>query len=209
MTDMIPFTRNYQDRSTEVGFQFEFFCERCGNGYASSFQPSASGIGGNIAQTASSLFGGFLGNLGNNAADLVRGPARDAALKKAVEEMRPHFMQCPRCGTWVCKEVCWNNETGLCAQCSPKLTQEITAMKSQAQIQQVQQKVEATNLTAGIDVTAPTIGTCPHCGAASQGGKFCAECGQLMIDHTKCVKCGAELKSGAKFCSECGQSAGS
>ena len=31
------FTRNYNDLSTESGFQFEFFCDCCGNGYKSTF----------------------------------------------------------------------------------------------------------------------------------------------------------------------------
>ena len=25
----VPFTDNYTDHSTEAGYQFEFFCERC------------------------------------------------------------------------------------------------------------------------------------------------------------------------------------
>ena len=32
MTTPIEFTGNYQDLSTESGFQFKFFCERCQNG---------------------------------------------------------------------------------------------------------------------------------------------------------------------------------
>ena len=32
MAGMIFFTDNYQDRSTNDGYQFEFFCRRCGNG---------------------------------------------------------------------------------------------------------------------------------------------------------------------------------
>jgi len=33
---MVFFTDNYQDRSTSGGYQFEFYCMRCGNGYRSS-----------------------------------------------------------------------------------------------------------------------------------------------------------------------------
>jgi hypothetical protein len=29
---LIQFTRNYQDLSTDQGYQFEFSCDRCGNG---------------------------------------------------------------------------------------------------------------------------------------------------------------------------------
>jgi len=32
----IEFTDNYQDLSTDKGFQFKFCCERCGNGYMST-----------------------------------------------------------------------------------------------------------------------------------------------------------------------------
>ena len=31
------FTRNYEDNSTEAGFQFTFYCDICSDGYKSSF----------------------------------------------------------------------------------------------------------------------------------------------------------------------------
>ena len=46
MAKMVPFTDNYQDHSTREGYQFEFFCERCGNGYSSTFKHSVTGFGG-------------------------------------------------------------------------------------------------------------------------------------------------------------------
>ena len=52
MAGMIFFTDNYQDRSTNDGYQFEFFCRRCGNGYSSSFQHSATGFGGRMLRLA-------------------------------------------------------------------------------------------------------------------------------------------------------------
>lgn len=48
MPEMIFFTDNYQDRGTREGYQFEFFCKRCGNGYTSSFQHSVTGFGGRM-----------------------------------------------------------------------------------------------------------------------------------------------------------------
>jgi len=30
MSDKIAFTKNYSDLSTNQGFQFEFYCDRCG-----------------------------------------------------------------------------------------------------------------------------------------------------------------------------------
>ena len=59
----IEFTRNYNDHSTNQGFQFEFICNRCGNGYRSSFQPWAVGAVSGALDAASSLFGGILARL--------------------------------------------------------------------------------------------------------------------------------------------------
>ncbi len=36
--DMLKsFTRNYEDNSTEAGFQFTFYCDICSDGYKCSF----------------------------------------------------------------------------------------------------------------------------------------------------------------------------
>ncbi|MDD4797289.1 MAG: SPFH domain-containing protein [Eubacteriales bacterium] len=51
---------------------------------------------------------------------------------------------------------------------------------------------------------APTV-TCPHCGATTQSGKFCATCGkQLVIPQKPCHKCGQMTPEDARFCSHCG-----
>ena len=145
---MIFFTDNYQDRSTNDGYQFEFFCRRCGNGYSSSFQHSATGFGGRMLRLGGDLVGG---NLGEKAAQLGwdaewmrdgnRGSTRDKALAKAVDEMKPYFHQCHRCGQWVCEQVCWNAQRGLCATCAPKLDQEVAGMQAAAQVSQLNEKI--------------------------------------------------------------------
>src|SRR5436305_13627265 len=84
----IRFTGNYEDLSTDRGFQFKFFCEKCNNGYMSSFKTSTVGMLGSAARAASSLFGGFLGNVADSTYEVQRalgGPAHDSALKVAVE----------------------------------------------------------------------------------------------------------------------------
>jgi hypothetical protein len=106
--EMVFFTDNYTDRSTENGYQFEFHCERCGNGYTSSFQHSVSGFGGKLLQMGGDLLGGQMGGkaseLGWDAQRLrgygtERGSTRDKMLAKAVEEVSPQFTQCHRCGS--------------------------------------------------------------------------------------------------------------
>ncbi|HSN67725.1 MAG TPA: zinc ribbon domain-containing protein, partial [Thermoanaerobaculia bacterium] len=42
----IRFTDNYDDLSTDRGYQFKFYCEKCGNGYMSSFIISKLGMAG-------------------------------------------------------------------------------------------------------------------------------------------------------------------
>src|SRR6201985_1062316 len=98
MAGMIFFTDNYQDRSTDDGYQFEFYCRRCGNGYSSSFQHSVTGVGGRLPRPGGDLVGGNLcqkaQQLGWDAEwmrDSARGSTRDKALAKAVDEMKPYF----------------------------------------------------------------------------------------------------------------------
>lgn len=66
------FTRNYEDNSTEAGFQFTFYCDLCHDGYRSSFIESETYKKGSFFKNVSSgarvvggLFGGRLGNAWN------------------------------------------------------------------------------------------------------------------------------------------------
>src|SRR6266545_2276421 len=111
MSTPVPYTDNYTDHSTEAGYQFEFFCERCGNGYKSGFKHSAMSIGTKALRTLGGMFGGRLNEAAygaGNVQDLTESQAKDKALLEAVEECRPLFNQCHRCGQWVCKDICWN-----------------------------------------------------------------------------------------------------
>src|SRR3954447_17130490 len=109
---MIEFTANHSDHSNDNGFQFEFHCDKCGNGHMSSFVASKIGVATGFLRAASSLFGGSnllnnVANAGQYAKDSVRGKARDDAFAAAVAEGKKHFKQCSRCGHWVCPDVCW------------------------------------------------------------------------------------------------------
>lgn len=41
MGERIHFTKNYSDLSTNQGFQFEFFCDKCGSGFRTKFKSGA------------------------------------------------------------------------------------------------------------------------------------------------------------------------
>ena len=79
---MIQFVANYDDHSNDRGFQFQFHCDRCGNGFMSEFHTSIAGIAGTALRTAGSLIGGWLGSASWNSYEVERtayGPLRDAA----------------------------------------------------------------------------------------------------------------------------------
>ena len=131
----VPFTSNYSDLSSQRGFQFKFFCQKCGNGYLSSFQTNSLGMAGAAMDAAASLLGGIFGRAAQTADQLqamAAGPQHDAALNAAVAEISPTFKQCTRCGQWVCEPICWNGEAGLCEACAPDLDEEIAAAQAQA-----------------------------------------------------------------------------
>ncbi len=68
MGSEIEFTTNYSDLSTDNGFQFEFRCDRCGNGYRTEFDAFELSTATNVLDGASGLLGGFFGQ----AADVAQ-----------------------------------------------------------------------------------------------------------------------------------------
>ena len=209
------FTDNYQDRSTNEGYQFEFFCERCGNGYNSSFKRSVTGFGGKLLRMGGDLIGGEWGRKASEIGwdanwmrDGNRGPAWDKALQTAVEEMRPHFHQCHRCGQWVCGPVCWNDQRGVCTNCAPKLDQEMAGIQARAQVEQLGEKVRQVDWTQGIGYDQPAVGRCPSCANETGGGKYCQHCGTPLAAAPEasrfCGQCGTKVSAGAMFCTGCG-----
>jgi hypothetical protein len=56
--------------------------------------------------------------------------AHDDAFLEAMNELKPDFIQCPRCSSWVCKKSCWNNSKGLCKDCAPDMAVEMAAAQA-------------------------------------------------------------------------------
>jgi hypothetical protein len=224
---LIQFVQNYQDLSTDKGYQFKFHCDKCGNGFMTRFQASTFGIAESALAIAGSLFGGAFNTARNAEYEIQRavgGKAHDAALETAVQEGKQHFKQCGRCGKWVCPEVCWNGDSNLCDGCAPKLAQEMAADQAQAKANaarvQLQAKAAQQNYVADVDMSAGAVLRAPDaapapmaappgmtacsCGASlPAGARFCAQCGQPQ-KPAGCPGCGAATAAGARFCAQCG-----
>jgi len=225
---LIQFTRNHDDLSTDRGYQFKFYCDKCGNGYMTHFETSALGMAQSLLNAAGNIFTNIGYRAGNAAMEMQRaigGKAHDAALAEAVEEARPAFRQCTKCGRWVCKDVCWNDPANLCEECAPDFTEHLAANQAQAKVDaarlQLEQKAleqkyaDNVDLGAGSVLAAQTAATnlqtpkrlCIHCGAELGNAKFCPECGKQAAAPAPhfCSKCGTPATGNAKFCPECGQ----
>ncbi len=223
---MIQFVNNYEDLSTDRGFQFKFYCDKCGNGFMSRFQPSALGTAGSLLRAAGDLFGGWASSAGNSAYEIQRsvgGKAHDEALQKAITEGKEHFHQCSRCGKWVCPEVCWNAQAGQCEDCAPDYQEELASAhahaKADATREQLNEKARATDYVSKIDMSvgafakAPTPAEqqsaaapkCTSCGSDVGKAKFCPECGlPTAPPRPTCNGCGHQPEGTPKFCPECG-----
>ncbi len=218
---LIRFVQNYQDLSTDKGFQFKFHCDKCGNGQMTRFQPSAFGVAESVLQIAGSVFGGFMSTVSNSAYEVQRavgGKAHDAALEQAIAECKEYFHQCSRCGKWVCPEVCWNAKAGLCEGCAPNFEEEVAASHARAKADaarvQLRDKAEKADFASGIEVTANAVLAAPGTAAAGQcgvcrgtvapGARFCANCGAPQPSSSGCPACAAAIVPNTKFCPQCG-----
>lgn len=212
MSERIEFTRNYSDLSTDQGFQFEFFCDRCGTGYRTRFQPSTLGTVSGALNVAGDLLGGVFGraaDLGERARSATWERAHDEAFLRAAEELRSDFVQCPRCSAWVCRKSCWNTKKGLCKECAPDLGVEMAAAQASRTVEEVwahsQVAAEDREMLKEESWREGARATCPNCNAPLAGKvKFCPECGAKIQGQAHCTECGAKLTPGAKFCPECG-----
>jgi hypothetical protein len=209
MTTAIEFTGNYDDLSTDMGFQFKFVCERCDSGYQSSYQSNKLGVLGGFLRGASNFVGDSVGRGADSAYDVqqaIGGKQHDAALRKAVEEIRPLFKQCRKCGNWMCEEICWNANATMCKECAPVAEELETSIRAQfveTQVNNDQFLEENLRMSAkGKEVAAK----CGSCGTKTLGKKFCPSCGAAAAVAAApfCAQCGARATPGAKFCGECG-----
>jgi membrane protease subunit (stomatin/prohibitin family) len=215
MVEEIEFVSNYSDMSTDRGFQFEFTCNRCGSGYRTPFKGWSVGTASSVLDAAGGLLGGLFGSAAD-VAERVRSAAwqkaHDEAFGDALREIRPSFVQCPRCSSWVCRKSCWNTKRGLCKECAPDLGVEMSAAQASRSVEEVwaHAAMADEDKKLGKEYWRETIrATCPNCEAPlATNAKFCPECGAKLKTAQFCTNCGSTLTPGAKFCPECGEKVG-
>jgi hypothetical protein len=206
---VIDFTDNYEDLSTDQGFQFKFRCERCGDGFVSTFQTNALGMAGNLLRGAGNLLGGIFGQAASGTYEVqqaVGGPQHDSALRAAVGEVKTLFRKCRRCGDWMCEGTCWNKTAQMCKQCAPVAEEEESSMRAEHVRTQVGNDLFLEENQRMSEKGKQAAAKCPDRGASTLGKKFCPSCGKKLLASATafCGECGAKLSPGVKFCGDCG-----
>lgn len=214
------FTRNYEDNSTDAGFQFTFYCDLCQDGFKTSFIPassykkkktlrglaSAANALGSVIGGAASRVGYGLGSGGDILSERFEGMSpewqkeHERAFQLAQNEAQQHFHRCHNCRLWVC-DADFNEEDGLCVECAPRENIAVAKARADAMLRNMEEKAATATVWKG-DLERKTT-VCPQCGKAAGAGKFCNNCGASM-ETNKCPQCGTAMAQGARFCNNCG-----
>ena len=216
------FTRNFEDNSTEAGFQFTFYCDLCQDGFKSSFVEAETykknrGLSG-LAHGVGALGGFFGGKLSDLAYSLERGgdilserfdgmspewqKEHEKAFERAQNEVQRHFHRCHGCHQWVC-DSCYNEDETLCTDCAPRQEVAVAKARAEAMRRNIDEVAETATVWKG-KLESKTV-VCPSCGKPAGSGQFCSNCGASLA-LAVCPVCGEKNAQGVRFCNHCGAS---
>ncbi|MCL2782133.1 MAG: zinc ribbon domain-containing protein [Actinomycetia bacterium] len=219
---MQSFTRNYEDNSTEAGFQFTFYCDVCHDGFKTSFLESATykkrrgsqlfgqgiSLAGSLLSSGRGREMGYAAERGSNILSQRfegRSPEwqkeHEQAFEHSQNEAQQHFHRCPSCTKYVCDQ-CFNEDEGMCTSCAPRQEVYVAHAKADAMRRNIDEAGKNATVWQGAIESKTTI--CPSCGKPAGTGKFCNNCGASM-DLRVCPRCGAQNQQTVRFCNNCGQ----
>ena len=214
------FTRNYEDNSTNAGFEFTFYCDICNDGFRSSFIESETyKKGKNLRGLSQGLgvLGSFLGGRASSVGYRVERSGHvlserfegqspewrkehEQAFERAHHEAQRHFHRCHGCHLYVC-DSCFNEDEGLCTKCAPRQEIYVAKARAEAMRQNIDEAGAQATVWRGEIESKTTI--CPSCGKPAGSGKFCNNCGASM-EMQECSVCGAKNSLTVRFCNNCG-----
>lgn len=216
---LVRWTKKMDDLSDEQGFQFRFYCDRCGEPQESERVESKMGKASFWLTLMGQTVGMFyypLRRVSSTATRINRSfspEAKQNAYEKATEEVKARMKRCGRCTHWVC-DNCWAEQMSLCLDCAAKAGMVMPSagyggmspqmgMPMQGMGQQMMAPQFAAPMAAA--VAAPAAGTmlCPRCGKMTPVRKFCGSCGG-PLGSIKC-ECGEENSPDLRFCGGCGK----
>jgi hypothetical protein len=159
---MIQFVANYDDLSTDKGYQFRFHCDKCGNGYMSRFHTSKIGLAGSVLRAAGSIFGGW--ELAASQAHAKTNAARLQVFEKALQQNYANDIDMSADAQIAAPEP------RLCAPSTP------TCRDCGADVGTAKFCPECGK------PTAPAKPHCPSCNLQlEKPAKFCPECGTKVV----------------------------
>jgi hypothetical protein len=219
VSEYLWFSQNHRDMSVQfgddAGFDFEFYCERCGDTWRSGYEPYGLGRATGWLRRAGNMASGVTSNIGWDVASAADGlaqtgwhKARDAAFQRAITKAGEHFHRCARSHHHVCDQ-CWNADRGLCLDCAPDVQSEVEEARAQGLVAAARSTAYAVGEQQAqtVEVQAEKQLVCPQCNAETHGAKFCPECGHKQGGPAVCRSCEQPVPAAAKFCPECGAAA--
>jgi hypothetical protein len=181
---------HYTDLSSENGFQFEFYCERCPEAWRSGFVRYTEGRLPGAMDAASRLMGPR--NAAARGVATFRGGAwdraRDAAFRKAARTAGEHFHDCPKCRSQCCPG-CWSATAECCATCVSSGV------------------AHALSRRRGAALGQPIGRCCSECARPVGGASFCPHCGAGLGEKQACRACRTTIPVAVRFCPSCGERA--